>query len=139
MSHSDPQRTWASLIQQGLVDEQLARRLHPDGVPPMLWHECEDGHHWREQPDGGVSPGYALAGSSYKFPGWDPARCPEPDRIALPDDHGLIRGIRCPGCGAERLPWALLAGLSCTPWVLAVGSSSLVSLGQTLEGRLAVE
>lgn len=107
---------WLLATRAQSYQSAIAQQLHPVKVPPVLWHECADGHRWRQQPDGGVSPSYALAGSSFKFTGWDPARCPEPPRIAIPDDHGLARGIRCPGCGAERLPHDLLPGITSAPW-----------------------
>jgi len=113
--HDETQQAWVRLTRADAFDQQHAKRLHSAGVPPVLWHTCEDGHQWRQQPDRGVSPSYGMAGTSIKFDGWDPARCPEPERIAMPDDHGLVRGIRCAGCGAERLPFNLLAGISCTP------------------------
>jgi hypothetical protein len=116
--HDEAQQEWVRLTRADAVDAELARRLHPIKVPPVLWHTCEDGHRWRQQPDGGVSPSYGMALTSIKFDGWDAARCPEPERIALPDDRGLVRGIRCAGCGEQRRPHDLLAGISCTPWEL---------------------
>lgn len=67
---------------------------------------------------GGVSPSYGLALTSIKFDGWDPARCPEPPRVAIPGDHGLVRGITCRTCGEALLPWNLLPGISCVSWEL---------------------
>jgi len=105
---------------QHALDHAVAERLHPAGVPPMLLHECAAGHHWREQPDDGVSPSYGLAGTSIKFDGWEPSRCPEPARLHVPGDLvAQRRGIACASCGHIALPFDMLAGLSCTPWRLA--------------------
>lgn len=114
----DAATQWRRHAYAAMLDQALAARLHPNGAPPVLLHECEDGHTWRQQPDGGVCPSYGMGLTSIKFPGWEPARCPEPHRLAVPGDWGLVRGIRCAGCDELRLPHDLLAGLSCTPWLL---------------------
>jgi len=110
---------WVRRSRDHALDHALAERLHPSGVPPMLLHECADGHRWREQPDGGVSPSYGLAGTSVKFDGWEPSRCPEPERLDVPGDPIARRGIACASCGHLGLPFDMLPGLSCTPWLLA--------------------
>lgn len=87
-----------------------------DGPFTPTLHQCEGGHEWTAQSDGGVSPSYGLGLTSCKFAGWDPTRCPEPEYLPIADDCGLVRGVRCPDCGAVRLPRDMLPGISCTPW-----------------------
>lgn len=75
---------------------------------PTLLHYCEHGHSWTEQPDGGVSPSWAMAGSSIKYPGWDPRCCPEPKRVN--------RQIKCEGCGERFYAGHGTPGVMSDPW-----------------------
>jgi hypothetical protein len=116
---TDPDARWLQHTRGQAVDGALAERLHPLGAPVELLHTCAHGHQWRQQPDGGVSPSYGLAGTSIKFDGWDPARCPEPPRWHVPGDPaGLCRGIVCSDCAEVLRPAELLPGVSFAPWEL---------------------
>lgn len=79
------------------------------GIGESLLHECEDGHTWTEQADGGVSPSWAMALTSVHYPGWDPRACPEPDRNA----DGTIT---CSGCGERYYICHGTPGVMCDPW-----------------------
>ena len=74
-----------------------------------LIHECEDGHSWREQPDGGVSPSWGMALTSVKYPGWDPTLCPEPKR----NRDGTIT---CAGCRTRFYIAHGTPGVMCDGW-----------------------
>jgi hypothetical protein len=76
---------------------------------PQLLHVCEDGHSWREQPDGGVSPSWGMALTTIHFDGWNPRRCPEPER----DEN---RQITCQGCGTKFYIGHGTPGVMCDPW-----------------------
>lgn len=116
---TDRDARWRDLTLAQSLDRALAEQLHPHRLPDVLLHTCAHGHQWRHQPDGGVCPSYGLALTSIKFPGWDPARCPEPPRWHAPGDPaGLCRGIVCRDCAEVLRPSDLLPGVSCTPWEL---------------------
>jgi hypothetical protein len=74
-----------------------------------ILHSCEDGHTWREQPDGGVSPSWGCAGTSIHFPGHDPRCCPEPAR----DESGQFT---CPGCDGKFYSGHGDRGVMSDPW-----------------------
>jgi len=103
-------------------DERFAGpvlQVRPVEDAPLL-HECEDGHHWTEQPNGTVSPSYGLGGTEETWPDYNPKTCPEPDWHTRTDDPDpSFEGVECPGCGEVRLPCDLLHGLSSTPWLIA--------------------
>lgn len=80
-----------------------------DADRPQLWHTCEDGHNWREQPDGGVSPSWGCALTSVHYDDWNPRRCPEPHR----DGDGRIE---CAGCGEHFYIGHGTPGVMCDPW-----------------------
>jgi hypothetical protein len=89
-----------------------------DKQPPII-HTCADGHSWREQPDGGVSPSWGMALTSIKYPGWHPRCCPQPELHQAPGDWpALLRGVRCPECEEIALPFDIYPGISCTPWTI---------------------
>lgn len=98
------------------------------GDPHGVLHYCEDGHHWTEQPDGGVSPswGFGLSSIHYDQP---PDRCPEPARgwSIYDDEHdptargdesvdGLHHGYKCPSCGAVHYVGGCGMGVRSDPW-----------------------
>lgn len=93
-----------SLVRTAIVAVKL---LAPEDSP--LWHTCPDGHKWREQPDGTVSPSWGLAGTHFEFPDHDPASCPEP----LRDDAGCYE---CPGCHGRFGGGHGTSGVRCDPW-----------------------
>ncbi len=65
-----------------------------------LLHYCEDGHHWTEQPDGGVSPSWGFGLTSIHYPDWRGDMCPEPERgYSRYANGGPDHGYRCPTCG----------------------------------------
>lgn len=66
---------------------------------PALSHTCEDGHHWTEQPDGGVSPSWGGGALSIKTYDQPADRCPEPERRFSRGEHGPTHGYKCPTCG----------------------------------------
>lgn len=88
-------------------------------------HTCTDGHSWREQPDGGVSPSWGMALTSIKYSGWDPRTCPEPERHQADNDvSGLVRGVRCPDCEEIAVPSDIYPGIRCSPWTISSASAS---------------
>ncbi len=71
----------------------------------MLMHRCEDGHSWKEQPDGTVSPSWGYGGTRASWEGYeDPRLCPEPERrwsIYVDGEGkpvGPFHGYKCPTC-----------------------------------------
>ena len=51
-------------------------------------HWCEDGHHWREWPDGRAARG-ASGSRRSRYEGWLSDRCPEPERgHTIYEGHG---------------------------------------------------
>lgn len=71
----------------------------------VLMHRCEDGHGWKEQPDGTVSPSWGYGGTHATWEGYDdPKLCPEPERRwslytdAEGKPTGPFHGYRCPTC-----------------------------------------
>lgn len=78
-----------------------------------VMHECEDGHYWIVQPDGGVSPswGFGLTSIRYEQP---TDRCPEPERgHSIYEDGGPDHGYRCPTCGTVHYVGGCGPGVAC--------------------------
>jgi hypothetical protein len=82
---------------------------HCDAIDRQLLHTCEDGHSWREQADGGVSPSWGCALTSVHFAGHDQRWCPEPAR----DEEGRFE---CPGCGGRFWSGHGTPGVMADPW-----------------------
>jgi hypothetical protein len=89
-------------------NEILAVKPLPPEKSPLL-HTCEDGHAWTEQPDRTVSPSWGFSGTHARFPGHDPATCPEPQR----DQSGRYE---CPDCGGRFFCGHGEPGVMCDPW-----------------------
>lgn len=77
-----------------------------------LEHRCPAGHHWREHPNGQVTPQWGLGGTFIDVE--NPTRCPAPTT----DEQGLYA---CGTCGLRHRPGDGLRGLSFTPWEFGEG------------------
>ena len=98
-----------------LETEYLAVKPLPPEESPLL-HTCEEGHAWTEQPDSTVSSSWGFAGTHERFPGHDPATCPEPQR----DEQGRYE---CPGCGGQFWGGHGDPRMMCDPWNYKEGCS----------------
>lgn len=84
----------------------------------QLLHRCEDGHEWREQPDGGVGPSWGYGLTSIHYPDWPQDRCPEPERgwSRYTDERNGEHGYKCPSCGEVHYCGGCGMGVRFDPW-----------------------
>lgn len=80
-------------------------------------HYCEDGHGWRVQEDGGVSPSWGYGLTSVTWEGYDAETCPEPQRgFSIYEGHGPYHGYKCPTCERVHYAGGCLMGVRFDPW-----------------------
>lgn len=105
---------WAKLGWCPPIHHEEYDRLHA----AMVLHECEDGHHWREWPDGTVGPQWGYGLTRIAYPGWDPKCCPDPERgwSRYTDERNGEHGYKCPTCGTVHYVGGCGTGVRFDPW-----------------------